>query len=133
MQKAKLIAKNVDEYLKRLPDDQRDVLQKLREVIRTTAPKAEEMISYHIPGYKYHGPLVFFAAYKKHCSLFAVNKNMQHIFEKELKPYSKTGSTIHFTPENPLPAALVKKIIKTRMKENEGRSLIKKPSRNGKK
>jgi uncharacterized protein YdhG (YjbR/CyaY superfamily) len=117
------IPKTVDEYLRGLPSDQRKVLKQLREIIKTTAPEAEEGISYHIPGYKYHGPLVYFAAYKKHCSLFAVSKNIIKQFEKELVPFRTTTSTLHFTPEQPLPVALVKKIVKLRMKENEGKKL----------
>lgn len=127
------IAKNVDEYLKRLPADQRAALQKLRAIIKATAPQAEEVISYHMPGYKYHGHLLFFAAFKNHCSLFAVNKNIMQQFEKELAPFETNNSTIHFTPEKQLPAALVKKIVKIRMKENEGLDLVKKLSRGSKK
>lgn len=114
-------AKTVDEYLKRLPVDQRKALQKLRELIKENAPKAEEVISYHMPGYKYHGHLLFFAAFKNHLSLFAVNRNIMKQFEKELEPFSKTTSTIHFTPEKQIPVALLKKIIKIRVKENESK------------
>jgi uncharacterized protein YdhG (YjbR/CyaY superfamily) len=117
------IPKSVDDYLRGLPADQRKVLKELRGIIKATAPEAEEGISYHIPGYKYHGPLVYFAAYKKHCSLFAVSMNIIKQFEKELAPFRTTTSTLHFTPENPLPPALVKKIVKQRMKENEAKKL----------
>lgn len=117
------VPKTVDEYLRGLPDDQRKVLKQLREIIKATAPEAEELISYHMPGYNYHGPLVYFAAYKKHCSLFAVSKKIIKQFEKELEPFRTTTSTLHFTPEKPLPAALVKKIVKLRMKENEAKNL----------
>jgi uncharacterized protein YdhG (YjbR/CyaY superfamily) len=117
------IPKSVDEYLRALPAGQRKVLKQLRELIKDTAPEAEELISYHIPAYKYHGPLVYFAAYKNHCSLFAVSKKIIKQFEKELAPFRTTTSTLHFTPEQPLPAALVKKIVKLRMKENEGKKL----------
>lgn len=61
-------AKTVDEYLHELPEAQRDMLEKLREAIKTAAPEAEEVISYRIPTYKYHGPLVHFAAFKNHFS-----------------------------------------------------------------
>jgi uncharacterized protein YdhG (YjbR/CyaY superfamily) len=115
------IPKTVDEYLKRLPADQRKALQRVREIIKENAPKAEEVISYHMPGYKYHGHLLFFAAFKNHLSLFAVNKKIMQQYEKELAPFKSTNSTIHFTPENQLPAALLKKIVKIRVKENESR------------
>jgi uncharacterized protein YdhG (YjbR/CyaY superfamily) len=112
-------AKDVDTYLAVLPDDTRIVLEKLRQTIKSAAPKAEETISYRIPAYKFHGPLVFFAAFKGHCSLFVTNSSVLETFKKELEPFQITGTTIHFSPENPLPASLVKKIVRVRMKENE--------------
>lgn len=112
-------AKNVDEYLQALPVNIRDLLEKLRRAIKAAAPKAEEIISYQIPTYKYKGPLVHFAAFKDHCSLVVINKNILTIFSKELQGYKISGTTIHFTPDKPLPAALVQKIIKARIKDNE--------------
>ena len=114
-------AKNVDEYLYSLPEAVRFTLEKLRQTIKTSAPWADEVISYQIPSYKYMGPLVHFAAFKDHCSLFVVNKNILQTFSKELEPYKTSGTTIHFTPDKPLPAALVQKIVKIRIRENEGR------------
>ncbi len=112
--------KNVDEYLQSLPNEERIVLEKVRKHILTTAPKAEEVISYQIPLYKYLGHLIGFAAFKEHCSLFIVNKSILKIFEKELEQFHTTGTTIHFTPKKPLPVTLIKNIIKERMKQNEG-------------
>lgn len=112
-------AKNVDEYLQALPVNIRDLLEKLRRAIKAAAPKAEEIIGYQIPTYKYKGPLVHFAAFKDHCSLVVINKNILTIFSKELQGYKISGTTIHFTPDRPLPAALVQKIIKARIKDNE--------------
>src|SRR5215211_4749066 len=119
-------AKNVDEYLDTLPEKVQIVLEKLRQSIKETAPKAEEVISYQIPGYKYYGPVVFFAAFKNHCSLFAVGKHILKIFAKELEPFKIAGTTIHFTHDKPLPVLLVKKIVKLRVKENEERNAAKK-------
>ena len=115
-------AKNVDEYLKALPEDVRTTLEKLRHTIKAAAPEAEEIISYQIPTYKYMGPLVHFAAQKNHCSLTFVSANILKIFEKELKSYKVSGRTIHFTPDKPLPASLVEKIVKERIRENEARA-----------
>lgn len=112
-------AKTVDEYLERVPDNMRDMLEKLRQTIRKAAPKAEEVISYQIPTYKYLGPLVHFAAFKDHCSLVVINKGILKTFEKELQLYKTTGTTIHFTADKPLPASLVQKIVKIRIKDNE--------------
>ena len=119
-------AKTVDEYLERLPADQRTALEKLRKTIRAAAPKAQEVISYQIPVYKYHGALVCFGAFPDHCSLYVVNKNLLNVFAKELEGYKTTGTTIHFTPDKPLPTTLVKKIVKARIADNEGRVMAKK-------
>jgi uncharacterized protein YdhG (YjbR/CyaY superfamily) len=114
-------AKNVEEYIYSQPEAIQILLEKLRSAIKAAAPKAEEVISYQIPSYKYNGALVHFAAFEKHCSFIVVNKNILKIFEKELRSYKTSGTTIHFTPENPIPAALVQKIVKIRIKENEER------------
>ena len=114
-------AKNIDEYLAGVPDEARPVLEKLRRTIRAAAPKAEEVISFQIPLFKYHGPLVFFAAFRNHCSFYVVSKPVMEIFSSELKPWDTSGTTIHFPVKNPLPASLVKKIVKARIEENEAR------------
>ena len=115
-------AKSVDDYLAAVPEEARAVLEALRRTIRDAAPKAEEAISYQIPAFKYHGPLVFFAAFKNHCSFYVVSKSIMKTFGSELKPYDTSGTTIHFSAENPLPATLVKKIVKARIEENEARA-----------
>jgi uncharacterized protein YdhG (YjbR/CyaY superfamily) len=124
-------AKNVDEYLNALPEAVRTTLEKVRQTIKAAAPKAEEVISYQIPTYKYMGPLVHFAAFKNHSSLIVVNKTILKIFDKELQSYKTSGTTIHFTPDKPLPAALVQKIVKTRIKENEERKAASKTYEKG--
>lgn len=115
-------AKSVDDYLAAVPEEARAVLEALRRTIRDAAPKAEEAISYQIPSFKYHGPLVFFAAFKNHCSFYVASKSVMKTFSSELKPYDTSGTTIHFSAENPLPATLVKKIVKARIEENEARA-----------
>ena len=112
-------AKTVDEYPAKLPDDIQSLLQKLRQSIKKAAPNAEELISYQIPTYKYLGALVHFAAFKDHCSLVVINKNIVTTLQKELQAYKTTGTTIHFTAVKPLPATLVQKIVKMRIKDNE--------------
>jgi uncharacterized protein YdhG (YjbR/CyaY superfamily) len=113
--------KDVDTYLTSVPPDLRAVLQKLRKTIKSAAPQAEEVISYQMPAYKYKGVLVYFAAFKNHCSFFPASKSILKIFESELKRFEASGATIHFTVEKPLPAALVRKIVKARIKQNEER------------
>ncbi|MGA9118453.1 MAG: DUF1801 domain-containing protein [Bacteroidota bacterium] len=122
----RLRAKDVDAYLSMVPRDKRAVLEKLRKSIQAAAPHAEEVISYGIPGYRYRGTLVFFAAFKNHCSLFAAGRSILEAFKDELKRYDISGTTIHFTPGNPLPATLVRKIVKARIVENELRAEQKK-------
>jgi uncharacterized protein YdhG (YjbR/CyaY superfamily) len=118
-------AKDVDAYLASAPRELRTVLENLREAIKTAAPKAEEVISYQIPTYKYHGPLVHFVARASYCSFIAVSKTVLEKFKDELAGYDTSGTTIHFTAENPLPAALVKKIVKARVAENEAHARLK--------
>lgn len=115
-------ARDVDAYLAALPEAQRTALEKLRAAIKAAAPKAEETISYQIPVYKQNGPLVFFAAFKNHCSLFAVSKSIIETFSSELASFRTSSTTLHFTPEHPLPAALVRKIVKARIAQNEARA-----------
>ncbi len=116
-----VVPKTVDEYLELQEPEIRSALEKLRKTIRSAAPQAEEIISYQIPSYKYNGALVHFAAFKDHCSFFVVNKQLLKDFEKELQPYKTSGTTIHFTAENPLPAILVKQIVKKRIEQNQYR------------
>jgi len=112
-------ARDVEAYLASASPDLRTVLKNLRRAIKAAAPKAEEVISYQIPTYKYHGPLVHFLARKDYCSFIAVSKSILEIFKSELADYDTSGTTIHFSAENPLPATLVKKIVKARIAENE--------------
>ena len=113
--------KDINEYLARIPRGDRLVLQKVRWDIKAAAPMAEEGISYGIPCFNYHGALVFFAAYKDHCSFFAAGKAILKKFGPDLRRYDVAASTIHFTRDNPLSTALVRKIVKARVKENEAR------------
>jgi uncharacterized protein YdhG (YjbR/CyaY superfamily) len=112
---------SVADYLKAVPPAQRALLKKLRQTIKTAAPKATEVISYGIPGYKHHGMLVYFAAFKNHSSLFGVGAALMKQHQKALAPYKMSKGTIQFTVEKPLSMALVRKIVKARVKENEAR------------
>jgi uncharacterized protein YdhG (YjbR/CyaY superfamily) len=114
----KLPVKNIDEYMVSQPENVRETLENLRQIIRETAPEAEEVISYGIPAYKYHGMLVYFAAYKKHCSLFGGTGSLTEEMKEELKAYKTSKGTIQFTVEKPLPDELVRHIVKFRMKQN---------------
>lgn len=122
-EKDKIPIKNIDEYLLDVPENQRTALEVLRQIIRETAPDAEEVISYGMPAFKYYGMLVYFAAFKNHCSLFAANATMIEDLYPELKAYKTSKGTIQFTPEKPLPVGLVQKIILSRMKENKEKAV----------
>lgn len=117
----KASTKDVDAYLAGAPKEMRPMLEKLRRTIRAAAPKAEELISYRIPTYKYHGPLVHFLAHKDYGSFIVVNRAVLEKFKSELEAYDTSGTTIHFTVDKPLSAALVKKIVQARVAENEAR------------
>jgi uncharacterized protein YdhG (YjbR/CyaY superfamily) len=112
----------VDEYLDGVPEPARSTLGKLRAAIRAAVPKdATEGISYGMPAFLYHGPLIGYSASAKHCSLHPMNGSLVAQFAEELAGYSTSKGTIRFAVDNPLPAALVKKIVKTRLAENESR------------
>jgi uncharacterized protein YdhG (YjbR/CyaY superfamily) len=112
-------AKTVDEYLAGTPEPARSTLQHIRKVIQSVVPKeTTEVISYRIPMFKFNGMLVGYAAFAKHCSLFPTGSGVIEKFAKELKGYSTSRGTIQFPPDKPLPDALIKKIVKERVKEN---------------
>jgi uncharacterized protein YdhG (YjbR/CyaY superfamily) len=116
------IAKSVDDYLAKVPAEPRAALQRLRRIIKATAPKAIETISYRIPVYKYQGMLVAFAAFKNHCSFFpgaAIVKD----YKRDLQGYGTSKGTIRFPVDRPLPKTLVKKMIKARIEQNEERTI----------
>jgi uncharacterized protein YdhG (YjbR/CyaY superfamily) len=107
--------KNVDEYLAGVAEPARSTLNKIRAAIRSAAPaEATETISYRIPAFKYKGVLVWFAAFSDHCSLFPTAAVIE-AFKNELKGFSTSKGTIHFPTDKPLPAALVKKMVKARI------------------
>jgi uncharacterized protein YdhG (YjbR/CyaY superfamily) len=77
-----------------------------------------------MPAYKLNGPLVYFAAFKSHCSFFPGSKRIVKRFGKELSPFHATGGTIRFSPDHPLPSSLVQRIVRARIKENEARRAL---------
>ena len=111
--------KNVGEYVAGVPEPARSALNKLRAAIRSAVPRqATETISYGIPAFKYKGVLVWFAAFSNHCSLFPTASVIE-AFKNELKGFTTSKGTIQFPTDKPLPAALVKKMVKARVAQNE--------------
>jgi uncharacterized protein YdhG (YjbR/CyaY superfamily) len=112
-------AKTVEEYLASVPEPARSTLKHIRSVIRAVVPAgATEVISYGMPMFKYNGMLVAYAAFKKHCSLFPTGSGVLDQFEEELKGYRTSKGTIQFPADKPLPDALVRKIVRARVREN---------------
>lgn len=112
-------AKDVDAYVASVTEDARATLETLRKRIRAAAPDATEVISYRVPTFKHHGGLVAFAAFKDHCSFFVMSPAVMEVHQDDVKAYDTTKGTIHFPAGKPLPAALVKKLVKARIAENE--------------
>ena len=109
--------KSIDDYLASVSEPHNKMLQNLRREIRELVPNAEETISYQIPTFKLNGRiLVAFAAFKNHCSLFPVT-GARAEFPDELKKFKGGKGTLQFTTENPLPDALLEKIVKLRVSE----------------
>ncbi len=116
----KKAAADVESYLAACPEPHRTTLGKLRAVIRSVVPKeATEAISYGMPGFRYKGALVGYAAFKQHCSLFPMSGRLVEEFAGELTAYKTSKGTIQFPVDKPLPASLVKKMVKARIAQNE--------------
>jgi uncharacterized protein YdhG (YjbR/CyaY superfamily) len=109
---------SVAAYLRAVPPAPRAALQKLRKTIKAVAPEATEGISYGIPMFKHHGMLVGYAAFKNHCSLF-MSTHVTASLRKAVAPYVASKGTIRFTADKPLPATLVRKLVKARIAQNE--------------
>jgi uncharacterized protein YdhG (YjbR/CyaY superfamily) len=127
MVKKKVSAENgkeeVEVYLARVPEPARTTLEKMRAMIRDAAPKeATEAISYKIPSFQYKGALVWYAAFKNHCSFFPMDHSLTEEFAEELKKFKTSKGTIQFPVDKPLPKALVTRIVKTRATLNEAKA-----------
>jgi len=116
--------KSVDEYISILPKKSKEQALQMRKTIRQSAPEAEEVISYNMPAYKYHGMLVYFAAHSEHIGFYPVSSAIRK-FKDELMNYETSKGTIKFPFEKGIPAVLVKKIVKFRAKENLEKELSK--------
>jgi uncharacterized protein YdhG (YjbR/CyaY superfamily) len=119
--------KDIDEYLAGVPEPACSTLNKIRAAIRSAVPpEATEAITYGIPTFKYKGSLLAFAAFKNHCSLFPMSMAVIAAFKNELKGFHTSKGTIQFPQDKPLPAALLKKLVKARIAQNEERTRRKK-------
>lgn len=115
-------AADVEAYLAACPEPHRSTLEKMRAMIRAAAPKdATEGISYGMPAFRYKGGLVGYAAFKEHCSFFPMSASLLDDFADEVKAYRTSKGTLQFPADKPLPAALVKKMVKARVVQNQAK------------
>ena len=122
----KKAAKTIDEYLANIDNEEhRAALAKLRKQISAAAPKAEECISYQMPAFRQNGTLVYFGDAAKHCAFYPGSRIIEQ-FAVELKDFSLSKGTIRFQPKQPIPAALVRAIVRGRLAENETKAKKKK-------
>ena len=117
----KAVPSTVDEYLAQVPEPARSTLKKVRAVIQSVVPTGTtEVLSYRIPAFRYKRVLVWYAAFSDHCSLFPTASIIEKLGE-ELKAYTVSKGTIHFPTNKPLPSALLKTIVKARLREVGGK------------
>ena len=115
-------AKAVDQYIAAVPEPARTTLKRVRTIIRSAVPKeAKECISYAIPTFKYKGFLFGYAAFSDHCSLFPMSGRVIEAFKSDLKNFQTSKGTIRFPVDKPPSAALVKKLVRARVAEQEGK------------
>ena len=121
------MAKNpetIDDYLALLPADKRAALEKLRKTIKAAVPEAEECISYQVPAFKLRGRmLVAFGAGSNHCAFYPGSYPIE-AHESDLKAYETSKGTIRFDPSAPLPALLVRKLVKSRIEQNSPKNAV---------
>jgi uncharacterized protein YdhG (YjbR/CyaY superfamily) len=108
---------NIDQYIAAQESFMRPKLQQIRKVIRKSAPDAEEVISYSMPAFKFHGILVYFAAFKNHLGFYAMKEVMNH-FKQDVEMYRSGAATLQFSWDKPLPAKLIAEIVNYRVESN---------------
>ena len=112
----------MDAYIAAAPRAVQPMLRELRQAIKSAAPGAEEKISYRMPFYAYHGRLIYFAAHKSHVGMYPIIGREKELYARELKPYLKEKATLRFVIGEPLPTALIKKIVRQRAVDNASRA-----------
>jgi uncharacterized protein YdhG (YjbR/CyaY superfamily) len=123
---AKSVFESVDDYIASQPEAVRSVLERVRSTIRKAVPGVDEVISYGMPTYKLRGaPVLHFAGWKRHYSLYPANGRVVAAFEADLAPYEISKGTIRFPLSEPVPARLIARIAKFRAKEVAEREKVK--------
>jgi len=109
----------VDEYLATLTDDRKKaIMEQLRTVIKQAVPEADELISYQMPAYRYHGILIYFGAWKSHWAIYPASATIKATLKKDLSNYKQTKGAIQFPWDQPFPETLITKLVKKRREEN---------------
>lgn len=121
----KIEFKDIDSYIATFPKDVQVLLEQVRDAIKTSAPKAEEVISYNMPAFKLHGMLVYFAGYKQHIGFYPTASGIA-AFKDELSKYKNAKGSVQFPIDKPMPITLIKKMVKFRVKENTEKAALKK-------
>ena len=126
MKQYDVVPQTTEEYIALQAAEFRPVLEQLCTIIRSLVPQATESISYQIPCFKYHFMLVGIGTSKKYCSFYTMSPPLVQKMKKELKDLKLSGTTLHFSADEPLPTALIQKIITARIIENELKAMKKK-------
>lgn len=124
MKKPALLPASIEDYITNFPPTVREYLEQLYSTIREAAPGAEESISYQMPAFKLHGPLIYFAGYDKHIGFYPTPSGIEK-FKKELSVYKSSKGAVQFPLDKPLPLKLVSKIVEFRVRENQEKASIK--------
>lgn len=121
---------DIDTYLARVPEDKREALERLRRQILAAAPGAQECIAWQMPSFRHEGRLlVCFGAARRHCSLYPMSASVIADHEDLLTKHDTSKGTIRFQPDKPLPAALVRKLVKARIAENRAKGAVRRGAR----
>jgi uncharacterized protein YdhG (YjbR/CyaY superfamily) len=115
---------NVDQYIAGFPIDTRMLLEQIRAIILQAAPEAEEVISYQMHAYRYHGILVYFAGYAKHIGFYPGPGGIAH-FKEEISGYKNAKGSVQFPLDRPLPVRLIANMVAFRMEENRAKEAAK--------
>jgi uncharacterized protein YdhG (YjbR/CyaY superfamily) len=113
----------IDGYIAQFPEDVQVILQQIREVIKETAPKAEERISYQMPGYYLNGMLVWFGAHQNHIGFYPTGAGIE-AFKEQLKGYKCSKGAVQFPLDQPIPYDLIRNIVEFRIEANEKKMSI---------
>ncbi len=116
--------KTIDDYIAQSPAEMRERLETLRRTIHEVAPEAEEAISYQMPAFKLNGNLVYFAAFQNHIGFYPIPTGIEK-FKKELSVFKQGRGSVQFPNDQPLPLALIRKIVAFRVKENKAKAAAK--------